>query len=153
MTEDSTDLSGASPEFLGAARFDPIEAVIRDRVREFIEDPVEAELDDALRRPLSTCWAREFGERNSRLSAWASEEPRGDIRSAAVSNSDGSERSIGHNRRVGRVGRADARGRTVSRRGAGDAAAGDRAGGARNAGCGAGGQTIWRGHLKIGYFA
>ena len=51
MTKDSGDLSGASPEFLGAAWFDPIEAVIRDRVRGFIENLVEAELDDALQRP------------------------------------------------------------------------------------------------------
>jgi len=50
MTKDSRDLSGASPEFLGAAWFDPIEAVIRDRVRGFIEELVEAELDDALGR-------------------------------------------------------------------------------------------------------
>jgi putative transposase len=50
MTKDSRDLSGALPEFLGAAWFDPIEAVIRDRVRGFIEDLVEAELDDALGR-------------------------------------------------------------------------------------------------------
>ena len=33
MAKDSGDLSGTSPEFLGAAWFDPIEAVIRDRVR------------------------------------------------------------------------------------------------------------------------
>ena len=50
MAKDSRDLSGASPEFLGAAWFDPIEAVIRDRVREFIENLVEAELDGALGR-------------------------------------------------------------------------------------------------------
>src|SRR6516225_1485072 len=50
MTKDSRDLSGASPEFLGAGWFDPIEAVIRDRVRGFIEELVEAELDDALGR-------------------------------------------------------------------------------------------------------
>jgi hypothetical protein len=34
----------------GAAWFDPIEVVIRDRVRGFIEELVEAELDDALGR-------------------------------------------------------------------------------------------------------
>src|ERR1700750_2377074 len=51
MAKDSRDPSGASPEFLGAAWFDPIEAVVRDRVRGFIEKLVEAGLDDALRRP------------------------------------------------------------------------------------------------------
>jgi putative transposase len=50
MAKDSGDLSGTSPEFLGAAWFDPIEAVIRDRVRGFIENLVEAELDCALGR-------------------------------------------------------------------------------------------------------
>ena len=50
MAKDSRDLLGASPEFLGTAWFDPIEAVIRDRVREFIENLVEAELDGALGR-------------------------------------------------------------------------------------------------------
>ena len=50
MAKDSGDLSGTSPEFLGAAWFDPIEAVIRDRVRGFIENLVEAELDGALGR-------------------------------------------------------------------------------------------------------
>jgi len=44
MAKDSGDLLGTSPEFLGAAWFEPIEAVIRDRVR------VEAELDCALGR-------------------------------------------------------------------------------------------------------
>ncbi len=51
MAKDSRDLSGTSPEFLGAAWFDPIEVVIRDRVRGFIENLVAAELDDALGRP------------------------------------------------------------------------------------------------------
>ena len=50
MAKDSRDLSGTSPEILGAAWFDPIEAMIRDRVRGFIENLVEAELDDALGR-------------------------------------------------------------------------------------------------------
>jgi len=50
MAKDSRDLSGTSPEILGAAWFDPIEAVIRDRVRGFIENLVEAELDCALGR-------------------------------------------------------------------------------------------------------
>src|SRR6185369_8632524 len=50
MAKDSRDLSGTSPEILGAAWFDPIEAMIRDRVRGFIENLVEAELDGALER-------------------------------------------------------------------------------------------------------
>src|SRR3954469_14227955 len=50
MAKDSGELLSTSPEFLGAAWFDPIEAVIRDRVRGFIENLVEAELDDALGR-------------------------------------------------------------------------------------------------------
>src|SRR6476660_2694517 len=50
MVKDSRDLSGTSPEILGAAWFDPIEAMIRDRVRGFIENLVEAELDGALGR-------------------------------------------------------------------------------------------------------
>ena len=50
MTKDSRDLSGTSPEILGAAWFDPFEAMIRDRVRGFIENLVEAELDGALGR-------------------------------------------------------------------------------------------------------
>jgi transposase-like protein len=50
MAKDSRDLSGTSPEILGAAWFDPIEAVIRDRVRGFIENLVEAELNGALGR-------------------------------------------------------------------------------------------------------
>jgi len=50
MAKDSRDLSGTSPEILGAAWFDPIEAMIRDRVRGFIENLVEAELDGAIGR-------------------------------------------------------------------------------------------------------
>src|SRR6476660_579481 len=50
MVKDSRDLSGTSPEILGAAWFDPIEAMIRDRVRGFIENLVEAELYGALGR-------------------------------------------------------------------------------------------------------
>ena len=50
MAKDSRDLSGTSPEILGAVWFDPIEAMIRDRVRGFIENLVEAELDGALGR-------------------------------------------------------------------------------------------------------
>jgi putative transposase len=50
MVKDSRDLLDASPAFLGAAWFDPIEEAIRDRVRGFIEELVETELDDALGR-------------------------------------------------------------------------------------------------------
>ena len=50
MEKDSRDMSGASPDFLGAGWFDPIEVAIRDRVRGFIEELVEAELDEALGR-------------------------------------------------------------------------------------------------------
>ena len=47
MTKDSRDLPGTLPAFPEAAWFDPIEEMIRDRVRGFIENLVEAELDDA----------------------------------------------------------------------------------------------------------
>jgi transposase-like protein len=50
MAKDSGDTSKESSEFLGTGGFDPIEAMIRDRVRGFIEELVEAELDDALGR-------------------------------------------------------------------------------------------------------
>jgi putative transposase len=50
MTKDSRDLPGTLPAFPEAAWFDPIEEMIRDRVRGFIENLVEAELDDALGR-------------------------------------------------------------------------------------------------------
>src|SRR4029078_8140544 len=50
MAKDSGDLSDTSREFLGGAWFDPIEAGIRDRVRGFIENLVEAELDWVLGR-------------------------------------------------------------------------------------------------------
>src|ERR1041384_5954610 len=50
MTKDSRDLPGTLPAFPEAAWFDPIEEMIRDRVRGFIEELVEAELDDALGR-------------------------------------------------------------------------------------------------------
>jgi hypothetical protein len=50
MAKDSRELSGASPAFPGEAWFDPIEVAIRDRVRGFIEELVEAELDAALGR-------------------------------------------------------------------------------------------------------
>ena len=48
MGKDSRDLPGQA--LLDAAWFDPIEVMIRDRVRGFIENLVEAELDDALGR-------------------------------------------------------------------------------------------------------
>jgi putative transposase len=50
MAKDSRDTSKESSEFLGTEGFDPIEVMIRDRVRGFIEELVEAELDDALGR-------------------------------------------------------------------------------------------------------
>ena len=50
MEQHSNDSSPASPEFLGSGWFDPIEAAIRDRVRGFIEELVDAELDAALGR-------------------------------------------------------------------------------------------------------
>src|SRR5512133_3571393 len=50
MTKDSRDLPGTLPAFPEAEWFDPIEEMIRDRVRGFIENLVEAELDDALGR-------------------------------------------------------------------------------------------------------
>ena len=50
MVRHSRDLPEAPSEFLGARWFDPIEVAIRDRVRGFIENLVEAELDEALGR-------------------------------------------------------------------------------------------------------
>src|SRR5579863_2073387 len=50
MEQHTRDLPEASPESLGARWFDPIEGAIRDRVRGFIEELVEAELDEALGR-------------------------------------------------------------------------------------------------------
>lgn len=50
MEKDSRGQLDASSEFLAAGWFDPIEAAIRDRVRGFIENLVEAELDAALGR-------------------------------------------------------------------------------------------------------
>jgi putative transposase len=50
MEKDSRELSAASPDFLGAGWIDPIEMGIRGRVREFIEELVEAELNNALGR-------------------------------------------------------------------------------------------------------
>jgi putative transposase len=46
----SRDTTKESSKFLGMGGFDPIEVIIRDRVRGFIEELVEAELDDALGR-------------------------------------------------------------------------------------------------------
>jgi hypothetical protein len=48
MEKHSSDSSPTPPEFLGAGWFDPIEAAIRDRVRGFIEELVDAELDAGL---------------------------------------------------------------------------------------------------------
>jgi hypothetical protein len=48
MGKDSRDLPGQA--LLDAAWFDPIEVMVRARVRGFIENLVEAELDDALGR-------------------------------------------------------------------------------------------------------
>jgi putative transposase len=50
MEKDSRDTAVESSALLGAGWFDPIEVIIRDRVRGFIEELVEAELDDALGR-------------------------------------------------------------------------------------------------------
>jgi len=50
MAKDSRERSGASPAYPGEGWFDPIEVAIRHRVRGFIEELVEAELDDALGR-------------------------------------------------------------------------------------------------------
>src|ERR1051326_4034995 len=76
MAKDGRDLSGTSPEILGAAWFDPIEAMIRDRVRGFIENLVEAELDGAIGRSrYQRAGATNVAKRNSRLSAWASSTP------------------------------------------------------------------------------
>src|SRR5579864_9038755 len=50
MEKNSRELSGVSSDFLDARWFHPIEVAIRDRVRGFIEELVEAELDDALGR-------------------------------------------------------------------------------------------------------
>ena len=63
MAKDSRERSGASPAYPGEAWFDPIEVAIRHRVRGFIEELVEAELDDALGRSrLSACCSRACGE-------------------------------------------------------------------------------------------
>jgi putative transposase len=50
MEKHSNDSSPESSEFLGAGWFDPIEAAIRNRVRGFIEELVDAELEVALGR-------------------------------------------------------------------------------------------------------
>ena len=50
MEQHSREPSSGSPEFLSTGWFDPIEVAIRDRVREFIETLVQAELDEALGR-------------------------------------------------------------------------------------------------------
>ena len=50
MEKHSNDSSPELSEFLGAGWFDPIEAAIRNRVRGFIEELVDAELEVALGR-------------------------------------------------------------------------------------------------------
>jgi hypothetical protein len=60
------DSSPASPEFLGAGWFDPIEAAVRDRVRGFIEELVDAELDAALVSRAITAWCRQKRRANPR---------------------------------------------------------------------------------------
>ena len=50
MEQHGRDVSSGSSEFLGAGWFDPIELAIRDRVRGFIEELVDAELDEVLGR-------------------------------------------------------------------------------------------------------
>ncbi len=50
MERDSRELSAVLPDFLGVGRFDPIEEGIRGRVRGFIGELVEAELNEALGR-------------------------------------------------------------------------------------------------------
>jgi putative transposase len=50
MEKHSKVASEESSEFLGAGWFDPIEVAIRKRVRGFIEELVDAELDEALGR-------------------------------------------------------------------------------------------------------
>ena len=66
MEKDSRDASDKSSEFLCGGWVDPIEVMIRDRVRGFIEELVEAELDEALgrsryQRPESADMARRTG--------------------------------------------------------------------------------------------
>ena len=50
MEKNSRDASAASPLFLGEGWFDPIEMGIRERIRGFIEELAEEELNDALGR-------------------------------------------------------------------------------------------------------
>ena len=50
MEKDSRAGGADSPLFLGEAWFDPIEMGVRERVRGFIEDLVEEELNEALGR-------------------------------------------------------------------------------------------------------
>src|SRR5437763_17083472 len=85
MEKNSRELPSASSDFLGTRWFDPIEVAIRDRVRGFIEELVEAELDDALgrsryRRPGATqqyrgTWGdvevKEGGTWKTRMLTWS----------------------------------------------------------------------------------
>ena len=48
MEKDSSELAAGSPGMLSTGWFDPIETAVRQRVREFIEALVAAELDEAL---------------------------------------------------------------------------------------------------------
>ncbi len=50
MDKDSTTVADGTTLFAGEAWFDPIEAGIRDRVRGFLEELIEQELETALRR-------------------------------------------------------------------------------------------------------
>jgi hypothetical protein len=82
MEQHSRDVSSGSSEFLGAGWFDPIELAIRDRVRGFIEELVDAELDEVLGRSryrrrmpaVMACgtagYRRSNGVWNRRVSAW-----------------------------------------------------------------------------------
>ena len=69
MEKNSRELSAASPDFLGAGWFDPIEMGIRGRVRGFIEELVEAELNDALGRSRYQRPGPQTGVWNGRLPA------------------------------------------------------------------------------------
>ena len=71
MEKDSRGASDKSSEFLGGGWVDPIEVMIRDRVRGFIEELVEAELDEVLGRSRYGSGERRHGAPNRRLSARA----------------------------------------------------------------------------------
>ena len=78
MEKDSRNASAESSVLLGEGWFDPIEMGIRDRVRGFIEELVEEELNDALgraryQRPRRAADAEPAGD--SRISARSAETP------------------------------------------------------------------------------